>query len=161
MDGRDGSVLFVCLGNICRSPLAELAMRLAAAEAGLDLHIDSAGTGDWHVGRPPDPRTRAEAARHGHDIGHYRARQVDKADFLRFDHIIALDTSNRSDLQRLRPPTARANLSLLLDHVSGREGEDVFDPYYGAAAGFAETWADVSAGTAALAARWRLLQNSG
>ena len=161
MDGRDGSVLFVCLGNICRSPLAELAMRLAAAEAGLDLHIDSAGTGDSHVGRPPDPRARAEAARHGHDIGHYRARQVDKADFLRFDHIIALDTSNRSDLQRLRPPTARANLSLLLDHVPGREGEDVFDPYYGAAAGFAETWADVSAGTAALAARWRLLQNSG
>lgn len=161
MDGRDGSVLFVCLGNICRSPLAELAMRLAAAEAGLELHIDSAGTGDWHVGRPPDPRARAEAARHGHDIGHYRARQVDKADFLRFDHIIALDTSNRSDLQRLCPPTARANLSLLLDHVPGREGEDVFDPYYGAAAGFAETWADVSAGTAALAARWRLLQNSG
>jgi protein-tyrosine phosphatase len=161
VDGRDGSVLFVCLGNICRSPLAELAMRLAAAEAGLDLHIDSAGTGDWHVGRPPDPRARAEAARHGHDIGHYRARQVDKADFLRFDHIIALDTSNRSDLQRLCPPTARANLSLLLDHVPGREGEDVFDPYYGAAAGFAETWADVSAGTAALAARWRLLQNSG
>jgi len=161
VDGRDGSVLFVCLGNICRSPLAELAMWLAAAEAGLDLHIDSAGTGDWHVGRPPDPRARAEAARHGHDIGHYRARQVDKADFLRFDHIIALDTSNRSDLQRLCPPTARANLSLLLDHVPGREGEDVFDPYYGAAAGFAETWADVSAGTAALAARWRLLQNSG
>lgn len=161
MDGRDGSVLFICLGNICRSPLAELAMRLAAADTGLDLMIDSAGTGDWHVGRPPDARARAEAARHGHDIGHYRARQVDQADFLRFDHIIALDASNRTDLVRLRPAAARARLSLLLDHVPGREGEDVFDPYYGDAAAFAETWADVSEGAAALALRWRMLQNSG
>jgi protein-tyrosine phosphatase len=161
LDGRDGSVLFVCLGNICRSPLAELAMRLAAADAGLDLTIDSAGTGDWHVGRPPDPRARAEAARHGHDIGSYRARQIDRTDFLRFDHIIALDASNRSDLMRMRPADAGARLSLLLDHVPGREGEDVFDPYYGDAAGFTETWADVSEGAAALALRWRMLQNSG
>lgn len=161
MTGRDGSVLFVCLGNICRSPLAELAMRLAAAEAGLDLRIDSAGTGDWHVGRPPDPRARAEAARHGHDIGHYRARQVEGADFMHFDHIVALDASNRSDLLRLRPADSRAQLSLLLDHVPGRVGEDVFDPYHGDAAAFAETWADVSAGAAALALRWRGLQPSG
>ena len=161
MDGRDGSVLFVCLGNICRSPLAELAMRLAAADAGLDIRVDSAGTGDWHVGRPPDPRARAEAARHGHDITQYRARQVTADDFLRFDHIVALDASNRGDLQRLRPAGATARLSLLLDHVRGREGEDVFDPYHGDAAAFAETWADVSAGTAALALRWRALQKSG
>ena len=140
------AVLFVCLGNICRSPLAELALRVETARHGLDWQIDSAGTGDWHVGNPPDPRARAEARRRGHDIDHYRARQISREDFHRFTHIIALDRQNLADIRALAPPDASAHLSLLLDHVPGREGEGVFDPYHGDATAFAETWADVSDG---------------
>lgn len=140
------AMLFVCLGNICRSPLAELAMRLETARRGLDWQIDSAGTGDWHVGNPPDPRARAQARRQGHDIDHYRARQVSPADFYRFTHIIALDRQNLADLRLMAPQDGAARLSLLLDHVPGREGEGVFDPYHGDAAAFAETWDDVTAG---------------
>lgn len=148
--GPQPAILFVCLGNICRSPLAELAMRLEVARHGLEWTIDSAGTGDWHVGHPPDPRARAEARRHGHDIDSYRARQVSVDDFARFSHIIALDRSNLADLRAQAPADATAQLSLLLDHVPGREGEGVFDPYHGDAAAFAETWMDVTTGTAAL-----------
>ncbi len=147
------AVLFVCLGNICRSPLAELAFALAAERAGLAVTVDSAGTGDWHVGRPPDPRARAEAHRQGHSIGHLRARQVTTDDFCRFDHIVALDWQNLADLRAMAPSAAKAGLSLLLDHVPGREGEGVFDPYQGDAAAFAETWADVTAGARGLVAR--------
>jgi protein-tyrosine phosphatase len=145
------SVLFVCLGNICRSPLAELAMRIEAERHGLTLTIDSAGTGDWHIGNPPDRRARAEARRHGHDIGHYRARKVSLTDFDQFAHIIALDEQNLEDLRRMAPAGSPARLSLLLDHVPGRAGEGVFDPYHGADAAFAETWADVTAGAQGLA----------
>ena len=149
---NDGTpaVLFVCLGNICRSPLAELALRIAAKDAGVDVRVDSAGTGDWHIGCPPDPRARAEAARHGHNITAMRARQVTSQDFHRFDRIVALDAKNLADLEVIAPPNARAKLSLLLDAVPGREGEDVFDPYEGDAAAFAETWADVTAGAGAI-----------
>jgi protein-tyrosine phosphatase len=142
----DAKILFVCLGNICRSPLAEAALRDRAERDGLSIIIDSAGTGDWHVGRAPDPRAIAEARTHGIAIDHYRARQVSAEDFMRFDHVIALDQQNLADLTAMRPANATARLSLLLDHVPGREGEGVFDPYYGDAAGFAETWADVCAG---------------
>ncbi len=145
------SVLFVCLGNICRSPLAEAAMVEAARERGLDLLVDSAGTGDWHVGRPPDTRAQAIAAAHGVDIAGLRARQVTPADFYRFDDIIALDRQNLADLKALRPADATASLSQLLDHVPGREGEAVVDPYYGEEAGFAKTWADVVTGADHLA----------
>ncbi len=145
------SVLFVCLGNICRSPLAEAALRREAERLGLELEIDSAGTGDWHVGRPPDPRAAAVARKNGIDISHLRARQVASADFHRFDHIVALDPQNLRDLERLRPASGKAELSLLLDHVEGRAGEAVADPYYGEAEHFDVAWADVALGTAALA----------
>ena len=145
------SVLFVCLGNICRSPLAEAAFRAEAERQGLDVTIDSAGTGDWHVGRPPDPRSIAVAARNGVDIAHLRARQVRAADFERFDHIVALDRENLANLRRMCPPGARARLSLLLDHVEGREGEAVADPYYGDAGHFDAAWADARAGAEGLA----------
>ena len=145
-------ILFVCLGNICRSPLAEAAMRAELRAAGVTARVDSAGTGDWHVGRPPDHRAIAEAARHGHDIRHYVARQVDPDDFHLFDHIVALDRQNLADLRMIAPGGGRARLSLLLDHVPGRAGEDVGDPYYGDAAGFAATWADVTAGARGLVA---------
>ncbi len=147
------AILFVCLGNICRSPLAEAAFRLAAERAGLDVTVDSAGTGDWHVGEPPDPRAIAVARAHGLDIAGYRGRQVSPADFERFDHVVALDHANLARLRALRPEGARASLSLLLDHVPGRAGEPVADPYYGGPEGFATTWDDVTSGARALVRR--------
>ena len=147
------AVLFVCLGNICRSPLAEAALRAEAERRGLDIAVDSAGTGDWHVGHPPDPRAQAVAARNGVDISHLRARQVTQEDFYRFDHIVALDRDNLAGLEALRPAGSRARLSLLLDHVPGREGEAVADPYHGDDRHFDASWADVAAGAAAIARR--------
>lgn len=147
------AVLFVCLGNICRSPLAEAAFRLEAARLGLTVTADSAGTGDWHAGNPPDHRAQAVALRRGIDISTYRARQVTRQDFHRFTHILALDLRNLADLKALRPAGAPAELGLLLDHVAGREGQAVADPYYGDEAGFEVTWADVSAAAEALARR--------
>ena len=88
---KGAAVLFVCLGNICRSPLAEAAFRAEAARIGLVVEVDSAGTGNWHRGEPPDPRACAVAKRHGIDIRSYRARQVTRADFRRFTHLVALD----------------------------------------------------------------------
>jgi len=145
------AVLFVCLGNICRSPLAEAAFRREAEQAGLDAEIDSAGTGHWHIGEAPDRRARAVALRHGADIGSYRARQVRPDDFRRFSHIVALDSENLAALHALKPKDGTAAISLLLDHVQGREGEAVADPYYGGEEGFEVTWADVTLGARALA----------
>ncbi|MET1110183.1 MAG: low molecular weight protein-tyrosine-phosphatase [Allosphingosinicella sp.] len=145
------SVLFVCLGNICRSPLAEAAFRREAERLGLDVEIDSAGTGDWHIGYPPDPRAAAVAARNGIDISHLKARLVTADDFRRFDHIVALDPNNLRDLERLRPADGKAALSLLLDHVEGRRGQAVADPYYGDDSHFDTAWDDVSAGAQGLA----------
>ncbi|EJL32244.1 protein-tyrosine-phosphatase [Caulobacter sp. AP07] len=147
------AVLFVCLGNICRSPLAEAAFRQEAGRRGLDVEIDSAGTGDWHVGGPPDRRAQAVARRNGVDIGHYRARQVRPEDFRRFSHIVALDRDNLAALKALRPADGTAELLLLLDVVEGRRGEAVTDPYFGDEAGFDATWADAVAGARGLADR--------
>lgn len=141
---RTPSVLFVCLGNICRSPLAEAALRHEAKAAGLEITVDSAGTGAWHAGKGPDPRSCDEARRHGIDIRGYRARQVTGQDFWRFDLIVALDAENLADLKRMSPAGASAKLSLLLDHVPGCAGQGVADPYYGAPEGFEETWRQVS-----------------
>jgi protein-tyrosine phosphatase len=149
------SVLFVCLGNICRSPLAEGALRAEAARLGLDLIVDSAGTGNWHAGEPPDERAQRTALRNGVDISALRARQVRAADFHRFTHVIALDAQNLADLRRLTPSDGVAELSLLLDHVPGREGQDVADPWFGDEDGFADTWAEVAAAARTLAARFR------
>ena len=147
------SVLFVCLGNICRSPLAEGVMREAAELRGIEVRIDSAGTGDWHVGSEPDRRAQAVAARHGINISRLRARQVRPDDFRSFDHIVAMDNENLAGLRAVAPPDARARLSLLMDHVPGREGQPVADPYFGDAAGFDATWKDVTLGVEALLER--------
>jgi protein-tyrosine phosphatase len=145
------SVLFVCLGNICRSPLAEAAFRAEARRLRLDVDADSAGTGDWHLGHPPDRRAAAVAKRNGVDISNLRARQVTPEDFRRFDHIVALDMQNLRDLEAMRPADGRAELSLLLDHVEGREGQAVADPYYGGEAHFDAAWADATEGARGLA----------
>ncbi|GAD49321.1 low molecular weight protein-tyrosine-phosphatase [Caenibius tardaugens NBRC 16725] len=147
------SVLFVCLGNICRSPLAEAAFRKVAQDAGLDVRVDSAGTGDWHVGKGPDQRAIATAARHGIDIAYYRARQLAVEDFARFTHIFALDHANLEDIRAREPRDASASVALLLDVVPGREGQSVADPYFGDDAGFEVTWRDVMQAAEALAAR--------
>ncbi len=146
-------ILFVCLGNICRSPLAEAAFRQAAAKAGLVAEAESAGTGHWHVGEAPDARAQAVARRHGCDIAGSRAQQVTPADFDRFDHIYALDPDNLAALRRMAPTDSKAEVGLLLDLVPGRAGEGVRDPYYGGAAGFEETWRDVEAAARVLVQR--------
>ena len=130
-------VLFVCLGNICRSPTAEGVFRHKVREAGLEdrIEIDSAGTGDWHVGKAPDARTRAAALRRGYDLSSLRARQVSAADFSRYDLILAMDHANLRDLKRLRAGTGTAELDLFLRHFD-LEIDEVPDPYYGGDDGF-------------------------
>lgn len=150
-DGLTPSILFVCLGNICRSPLAEGALRAEAQRLRLDLIVDSAGTGNWHAGEAPDPRAQATARRHGIDISGLKARQVTPADFRRFTHIVALDHDNLANLRRMAPADAAAELSLLLDYVPGREGQAVADPYFGDDDGFEVTWAEVTAAARTLA----------
>ncbi len=139
------SILFVCLGNICRSPLADGALRHRVWQRDLGWTVDSAGTGGWHAGEPPDRRAIAVAKAHGVDIAGLRARQVRRADFERFDLILAMDHDNLAGLKGIAPPDAHAELCLALDLVAGREGEAVADPYYGDAEGFAATWADAQA----------------
>lgn len=147
------SVLFVCLGNICRSPLAEGVLRDEAARQGRDLLVDSAGTGDWHLGHPPDTRAQAVAAKNGLDIRSLRARLVTPEDFRRFDHIVAMDSRNLADLEAMRPPDGDAHLSRLLDFAPDLGVSDVPDPYQGGPEGFDETYRLVRAGVKGLVAR--------
>lgn len=135
-------------------------MRAAVERAGIAVEIDSAGTSDWHVGRPPDRRAIATAARHGIDIGGLRGRQVNAQDFRIFDHIVALDHNNLTVLQRLRPADARAELSMLLDHVDGRHGQDVADPYFSDDDGFDLTWCDVGLGVEGLLGKLRAQESA-
>jgi protein-tyrosine phosphatase len=152
---RAPSLLFVCLGNICRSPLAEAAFRDAAERGGLEAIADSAGTGEWHVGRPPDPRSQAVALAHGVDISSYRARRVRGEDFRSFDRILALDPQNLRDLHMIAPADTTARISLLMDHVPGRMGQGVRDPYYGEDRDFETVWHDVRIAADALVAALR------
>ena len=126
-------VLLVCLGNICRSPAAEAILRDKAAKAGLDLEVDSAGTGRWHVGKPPDARMIKAAASRGYDLKKLRGRQVDTGDFYTFDLILPMDASNMADLQEIAPPDATAKLKPFLSYGVGG---DVPDPYHSGRQGF-------------------------
>lgn len=139
-DRHEASVLFVCLGNICRSPTAEGVFRHTAAQAGLGsrIHIDSAGTGDWHVGQPPDRRAIAAARERGIDLSGLRGRQVSSHDFRTFDWILAMDRDNLSALRTLRPSGYAGHLGLFLDLVPHLGRSEVPDPYYGGPAGFDE-----------------------
>lgn len=130
-------LLAVCLGNICRSPTAEAALREAAIEAGIDVEIDSAGTSGWHDGHEPDPRTRAAGAAVGLVVSG-RSRQVTVDDFARFDLILAMDRDNQDDLLALAPDDrARTRVHLFRD-ASDAPGLDVPDPYHGGAVGFTD-----------------------
>jgi protein-tyrosine phosphatase len=133
-------VLFVCLGNICRSPTAHgvFAHKVAARRLGDRVHVDSAGTGDWHAGEPPDARTRRAAAARGYDLSALRARQVVAADFQRFDYILAMDRANLAALQRMRPADYRGELELFLRYATRANALEVPDPYYGGERGFEE-----------------------
>jgi protein-tyrosine phosphatase len=117
------SVIFVCLGNICRSPLAEGIARKFAQDRGLELSIDSAGTGNWHVGEAPCEHSVAIAQEHGVEIGHLRARQVKREDFEVFELVIALDESNYNDLKRMGASPVKLGMY-------GHDGQDVPDPYF-------------------------------
>ena len=131
-------VLFVCLGNICRSPASEGIFHAMVTKAGLSdvIDIDSAGTGAWHVGDPPDPRGQAAAVRRGYDLSAQRARKVTISDFEQFDYIIGMDSSNYADLAAIAPAASRDKIKLFLDFAPNLGIRDVPDPYYGGDAGF-------------------------
>ncbi|HSK90921.1 MAG TPA: low molecular weight protein-tyrosine-phosphatase [Euzebyales bacterium] len=130
-------ILFVCLGNICRSPTAEAATREALVAAGLDdrVEIDSAGIGDWHVGNPPDPRMRQAAQRVGLDLTG-SARQVRPDELGRWDLILAMDHRNRTDLAAMAPDGVADRIRMFRSFDPSASGEEVPDPYYGGAEGF-------------------------
>lgn len=130
-------VLFVCLGNICRSPTAEGVFRKYLADSPLadKVSVDSAGTADWHTGKAPDPRTCEAALKRGYDLSKLQARQAIADDFHNFDLILAMDNSNLANLEALRPANSRAELDLLLKRYDLPRSE-VPDPYYGGEQGF-------------------------
>ncbi|MGE8483600.1 MULTISPECIES: low molecular weight protein-tyrosine-phosphatase [Pseudomonas] len=130
-------VLFVCLGNICRSPTAEGVLRHKLREAGLadQVEVASAGTGDWHVGKAPDKRSQAAAKLRGYDLSAQRAQQVTRADFAAYDLILAMDNSNLRHLKALQPAKGKAELDLFLRRYQS-EIDEVPDPYYDGDQGF-------------------------
>jgi len=130
-------ILLVCLGNICRSPAAEGVLRAKAKHRGLNLVIDSAGTGAWHEGNPPDGRMIKTTAKRGYDIGRQRARQVALLDFTKFDYLLAMDLSNHTDLLDLAPANRSCDIRLFLDFADCEERE-MPDPYYGGGDGFSQ-----------------------
>lgn len=131
-------VLFVCLGNICRSPTADAVFRKLVADAQLHdrIEVDSAGTGSWHIGHPPDKRATAAAAGRGYDLSPLRARQVVVDDFHRFDHVLAMDQANLSDLEVMCPSQHQEKLRLFLEFAPELGHSEVPDPYYGGDDGF-------------------------
>ena len=131
-------ILFVCMGNICRSPTAEAVFRTRVEEAGLAQHIliDSAGTHDYHIGDPPDARTQRAAIKRGYDMSMLRGRQVEAADFTRFDYVLAMDHANLAILRRLCPQDRHERVGLFLQYAKQHEEREVPDPYYGGAGGF-------------------------
>jgi protein-tyrosine phosphatase len=147
------AVLFVCLGNICRSPMAEGAFREAAVRHGFDCMVDSAGTANYHTGNPPDPRAIATAQAHGVAIAGQQARQIELQDFYRFSHIVAMDKANLEGIKARRPRDATAEVTLLLDWLDGYQGQGVTDPYYGNETDFAAAWDLIARATDAMASR--------
>ncbi|MCF4099920.1 low molecular weight protein-tyrosine-phosphatase [Maritalea mediterranea] len=129
------SILLVCLGNICRSPTAHAVLQQMALKDDISLEIDSAGTGDWHIGHTPDERAMNAAAARGYDLSALKARQVTQDDFYRFDLILAMDRSNLRNLKKLAPADASAQVELFLPYGDSTT-EEVPDPYFGGEDGF-------------------------
>jgi protein-tyrosine phosphatase len=170
-------LLFVCLGNICRSPMAEGAFRRVAEEEGVlqRFELDSAGLGNWHVGQAPDKRAQAAARRRGMDISSQCARQIVRGDFARFDLLLAMDGTNEAELERLALPEQRAKIRRFLDFAPHLTTRDVPDPFFGggeefdraldlieeAARGLLITLLDESAVPASAAAKRRNQGSSG
>jgi protein-tyrosine phosphatase len=140
MEHRQVGILFVCLGNICRSPTAEAVLRALAARHApeLKLTIESAGTAAYHVGSAPDMRAQQAARRRGYDMSGLRARVIETPDFQRFDFILAMDGENLAALQRAAPPALRGRVRLFLEYAPEAVTLEVPDPYYGGANGFEE-----------------------
>lgn len=132
------NVLFVCLGNICRSPTAHGVFQQVVLDAGMadQIHIDSAGTGDWHVGHGPDKRAVATAKSRGYDMSDLIARQVSAEDFGKFDYVLAMDKQNLADLQAMAPKDYGGHVGLFLAFARHHAMDEVPDPYYGGDQGF-------------------------
>jgi protein-tyrosine phosphatase len=134
-------VLFVCLGNICRSPMAEGAFRHVAKELNADVELDSCGTGDWHVGESPDQRMQETALSHGVDISDLRGRQFQIEDFDRFDRIYVMDKENKTNVLKLaRNAHDEAKVKLMLNEIYPNENRSVPDPYFGGQQGFEDVF---------------------
>lgn len=147
-------LLMVCLGNICRSPLAEGAVRAHLDRQGLDwVEVDSAGTGGWHAGEPPDPRSIAVAAAAGVDISNQRARKLRQADFAHFDWLLCADRSVLRDVRAVAPAGAQDRAALLLEWAGQGAGADIPDPYTGGPEDFRRVWAMVDAAAAGIVTR--------
>ena len=131
-------VLMVCMGNICRSPTAHGVMAHLVAQAGLSgrMEVDSAGTHDYHVGAPPDPRSQAHAARRGYDLSAQRARHLTRRDFTEFDLVLVMDSQNQRAARAVCPPEYAHKLKRLTDFCTRHSAHEVPDPYYGGDAGF-------------------------
>lgn len=144
-------VLFVCLGNICRSPTAEGVFRRALEQAGLadDVEIDSCGVGSWHVGKAPDARAQQAALSRGIDLSGLRARQLTEQDFAEFDYVLGMDQDNLRAMRELKPDNSRAHVGLFLDFAD-TPGAEVPDPYYGGDEGFENVLTMIEAASAGL-----------
>ncbi|MBI5277941.1 MAG: low molecular weight phosphotyrosine protein phosphatase [Burkholderiales bacterium] len=151
------AILMICMGNICRSPTAEGVFRHLVQQAGLQdrIRIDSAGTHDYHVGSPPDRRSTHHASLRGYDLSQLRARQVERADFERFDLVLAMDWDNYERLERLCPPGQEHRLRRLMEFAPPDSPEEVADPYYGSTDGFERVLNEVEAACAGLLAHVR------
>ena len=158
-EARKIRVLFVCMGNICRSPTAEAVFRHAVARAGLSelIECDSAGTHDYHVGAPPDQRAQRAALSRGYDMRDLRGRQVGRHDFEQFDHVVAMDHRNLALLQSRCPSAYLHKLELFCNFHAEYSGRDVPDPYYGGPQGFEQVLDTLEAVCASLVARVRTL----
>ncbi len=163
-DSTPTSILLVCLGNICRSPTAEEIFRQQAAIAGLDIKVDSAGTGDWHIGHAPDERAQRHAKSNGYNISKLVARQVTTDDFYNFDLILAMDAQNLADLQAIKdsietgikdPVKSLARLALCSEEDPTYSGDDVPDPYQGDADAFDEVIERVESSAQAWIESWK------
>lgn len=148
-------ILFVCLGNICRSPLVEAVARKRFADAGLDIEVASCGTGGWHVGTGADGRMREAAAAAGYPLDAHRARQLNASDFARYDLLLAMDLANLQDMRRIAPAHQVERTALFLEWAGVASLQEFPDPYFGEQAGFTDSVRLAEEGVAGLIERLR------